>query len=101
MEVRKAALIGGGVIGAGWAARLIENGIDAEKRKHARRPAVFLGLEFPTPKTRAAFLFNETKCRFRSVCAFEQHKHRSPPLIESLGHSNFQLGLPYIAKNEF
>lgn len=28
MEVRKAALIGGGVIGAGWAARLIENGID-------------------------------------------------------------------------
>ena len=28
MEVRKVALIGGGVIGAGWAARLIENGID-------------------------------------------------------------------------
>jgi len=28
MDVRKAALIGGGVIGAGWAARLIENGID-------------------------------------------------------------------------
>ena len=28
MEVRKVALIGGGVIGAGWAARLVENGID-------------------------------------------------------------------------
>ena len=28
MQVRRAALIGGGVIGAGWAARLIENGID-------------------------------------------------------------------------
>ena len=28
MDVRKVALIGGGVIGAGWAARLIENGID-------------------------------------------------------------------------
>ena len=28
MQVKKAALIGGGVIGAGWAARLIENGID-------------------------------------------------------------------------
>ena len=28
MEVRKATLIGGGVIGAGWAARLVENGID-------------------------------------------------------------------------
>ncbi|RMF04480.1 MAG: carnitine 3-dehydrogenase, partial [Alphaproteobacteria bacterium] len=27
-EIRKAALIGGGVIGGGWAARLIENGID-------------------------------------------------------------------------
>ena len=28
MDVRKAALVGGGVIGAGWAARLVENGID-------------------------------------------------------------------------
>ncbi len=28
MDVRKAALVGGGVIGAGWAARLIESGID-------------------------------------------------------------------------
>ncbi|MFO1047297.1 MAG: carnitine 3-dehydrogenase [Geminicoccaceae bacterium] len=28
MQVKKAALIGGGVIGAGWAARLVENGID-------------------------------------------------------------------------
>jgi carnitine 3-dehydrogenase len=28
MDVRKVALVGGGVIGAGWAARLIENGID-------------------------------------------------------------------------
>ena len=27
-EIKKAALIGGGVIGGGWAARLIENGID-------------------------------------------------------------------------
>ncbi|MEO1613567.1 MAG: 3-hydroxyacyl-CoA dehydrogenase NAD-binding domain-containing protein, partial [Pseudomonadota bacterium] len=28
MTITKAALIGGGVIGGGWAARLIENGID-------------------------------------------------------------------------
>ena len=28
MDVRKVALVGGGVIGAGWAARLIENGLD-------------------------------------------------------------------------
>ena len=28
MDVRKVALVGGGVIGAGWAARLVENGID-------------------------------------------------------------------------
>ena len=28
MTIEKAALIGGGVIGGGWAARLIENGID-------------------------------------------------------------------------
>ena len=28
MTISKAALIGGGVIGGGWAARLIENGID-------------------------------------------------------------------------
>jgi carnitine 3-dehydrogenase len=28
MEVRKVTLVGGGVIGAGWAARLLENGLD-------------------------------------------------------------------------
>ena len=28
MTITKAALIGGGVIGGGWAARLIENGVD-------------------------------------------------------------------------
>ena len=33
MDVRKVALIGGGVIGAGWAARLIENG---HRRGHVR-----------------------------------------------------------------
>ena len=27
-EIKTAAIIGGGVIGGGWAARLIENGID-------------------------------------------------------------------------
>ena len=33
MDVRKVALVGGGVIGAGWAARLIENG---HRRGHVR-----------------------------------------------------------------
>jgi len=28
LEIKQAAIIGGGVIGGGWAARLIENGID-------------------------------------------------------------------------
>ena len=27
-EVQRAAIIGGGVIGAGWAARFVQNGID-------------------------------------------------------------------------
>src|SRR5687767_15329933 len=28
MDIRKAAIVGGGVIGGGWAARLVQNGID-------------------------------------------------------------------------
>ena len=28
MEIGRAAILGGGVIGAGWLARLIENGIE-------------------------------------------------------------------------